>query len=69
MDEYNLYPAVAETYVDEIKVTTGNINATADRQLAGNKFDGIVGALFLRDYNLILDYPHNQLILESRSKR
>jgi hypothetical protein len=69
MDSNNLFPAIAETYVGDIKVTTGNVNATADRQLAGTKFDGIVGALFLRDYNLILDYPHNQLILESRSKR
>lgn len=58
-----------EIYVGDIILNSGEVNSNADRQLVGTEFDGIIGAFFLRNYNLILDYPHAQIILEPRKSR
>lgn len=56
-------------YVGDIPVQSGDINSTADRQLADTDFHGLVGAYFLRDYNVAIDYSRGHLILEPRGSR
>ena len=67
MGENDVFLSYRALYVGDIPVTSGDVNTTADRQLAGTEFDGLVGSYFLRDYNIALDYSRGQLILEPRN--